>query len=291
QSTGPVVTPAPDVSATPMAPAAASERLDAAEAPFDQRATIPFRGAIREPLTTAMLGPYQLLEVVGWGGMGVVYKARHTALGRIVALKTLRPDSVPNPEHIRRFTREAQAASQLSHPHIVPIYDVGEQEGQHYYTMAFLPGGSLAEHWQRLAGNPRAAAALVEKIARAVHHAHEKGIFHRDLKLGNVLLDEQGEPLVSDFGLAKLWDTDVSLTQTGEVRGTPSYMAPEQAAGRNHQIDARTDVWALGVILYELLTGARPFTGQGREEIISRILTADPPRPSSVRRTLSRSLE
>jgi serine/threonine-protein kinase len=172
----------------------------------------------------------------------------------------------------------------------VPIFDVGRHDGRDYFAMGFMPGGSLAECRDGCA-EPRAAAALVEKVARAMQHAHEHGVLHRDLKPGNILLDEQGEPRVSDFGLAKFRDSDVELTRTGAVFGTSAYMAPEQADGQVGRIGPATDVWALGVILYELLTGRRPFVGRGREEVAFLIYQADPPRPRALRPGLDRALE
>jgi serine/threonine-protein kinase len=157
--------------------------------------------------------------------------------------------------------------------------------------MAFAPGGSLIQQRERFGGDPREAAALVAKIARAVHYAHTKGILHRDIKPSNVLLDERGEPLVSDFGLAKFLNADAELTHPGIPVGTPAYMAPEQAAGQTNAVSVRSDVWSLGVLLYELLTGKKPFIGQGLQEVASQILTLDPPRPRTLKPALDRSLE
>jgi tRNA A-37 threonylcarbamoyl transferase component Bud32 len=228
------------------------------------------------------VGAYQLLEELEQGGMGIVYKARHVTLGRVVALKMMRADALARPQDAQRFEREMRAVARLNHPHIIPIYEVGRHENRPYYTMAYAPGGSLARHRQRLPADPRAVLVLMEKVARAVHYAHEQGIVHRDLKPGNVLLDERGEPLVGDFGLAKLHDSDVELTQTGAVLGTPAYMAPEQAAGRTRDIGPPTDVWALGVMLYEFLAGRRPFQGDSGEEMKQRIRTDAPARLRSV---------
>jgi serine/threonine-protein kinase len=243
------------------------------------------------PAPQGSLGPYQLLEETACGGMGVVYKARHARLGRVVALKTIRRELGTTPGAVRRFEREVRAAARLQHPHIVPIYEVSEAAGRPYFTMPFLGGGSLGQRRAQLIGNPQAAVALLEKVARAVHHAHEAGILHRDLKPSNILLDERGEPLVSDFGLAKLQDLTEELTQSGEMLGTPAYMAPEQAAGRNECVGRTADVWALGVLLFELTTGRRPFAGEGREALLRQIQTADPPSPRALCPQLDRGLE
>jgi serine/threonine protein kinase len=262
---------------------------------FEGRVTTPQGGpsvpTVVRP-ASGRFGAYELLEEIRHGGMGVVYKARDTRLDRIVALKTMRADVLgQTPEMVERFRREAQAIAQLSHAHIIPIHDFGEQDGQHYFAMAFAVGGGLAQHLDRYIADVRAAAGLLEKIARAVQYAHDKGILHRDLKPANVLLDEHGEPLVSDFGLAKFVHADSELTQTGAVIGTPSYMAPEQAGGLGDRIGPATDIWALGVMLYELLTGRRPFVGSNSEEVRRQVREADPPRPRVVRPGLDRSLE
>ncbi|HJT79232.1 MAG TPA: serine/threonine-protein kinase, partial [Gemmataceae bacterium] len=233
---------------------------------------------------------YELLEELGHGGMGRVFKARDTVLGRVVALKVLRAGIAAHPEELLRFHREAQAVARLQHRHIVPVFDLSEQEGQPYLTMAYVRGGTLAQHREDFARDVRAAVALVEKVARAVQAAHEQDIVHRDLKPGNILLDDAGEPLVSDFGLAKLLGSGEEVTQTGQVLGTPAYMAPEQAAGQGHDITPATDVWALGVVLYELVTGKRPFEGKGAE-VTRRIQHEEPARPRQVNPALDRGLE
>jgi hypothetical protein len=240
---------------------------------------------------TVLFGRYEIIDQLGRGGMGVVYQARDIALGRTVALKMIRAGVLAEPQEIERFYREARAAALFQHPHIITLHDVGQEDDRHYYTMALAPGGSLAKRREWFAGDPAAIAALVEKIARAVHFAHSKGILHRDLKPGNILLDEHGEPLVSDFGLAKFLDADAELTQPGAIIGTPAYMAPEQARGLPETITAQSDVWSLGVLLYELLTGQRPFAGRGREEVSRRILHAEPERPRTLRPGLDRALE
>ncbi len=237
------------------------------------------------------VGPYELLAELARGGQGVVYKARHTTLGRIVALKTLRTDTPTSPEQALRFGREMRAAASLNHPHIVPIFEVGQDQNQPYFAMAYVPGGTLAEHLPRFRATQEQAVALLLPVVRAVAHAHAQGVLHRDLKPANVLLDAEDRPLVSDFGLARFLDNDEELTQTGTIMGTPAYMAPEQAQGQTSEIGPATDVWALGVILYELLTARRPFTAEKGESIRTRILTASPPPPTSLRPDLSHALE
>lgn len=237
-----------------------------------------------------VFGAYQVLKEIAHGGMGVVYLARHIALGREVALKTIRSGSPVKPELVSRFYQEAQAVALLKHPHIVQVYDFGVVAEQHYFTMALAQGGSLLNCLKSYQADGRSAVVLMEKVARAVQHIHEHGLLHRDLKPGNILLDG-GEPLVSDFGLAKSLESDLELTRSGAALGTPSYMAPEQAAGRSDRVGPQTDIWALGVILYELLCGSKPFTGQSREEVIRAIQEDEPSAPRSVSPSLDRNLE
>ncbi len=233
-------------------------------------------------------GDYELLEVIARGGMGVVYKARQASLNRLVALKMIVAGELATPQAVARFHAEAESAANLDHPHIVPIYEVGEHEGQHYYAMRYVEGTSLARHPR---ADPRSEARLVAVIARAVHHAHQRGILHRDLKPSNILLDARGPtPLVADFGLSKRIDTDRSLTETGALVGTPRYMAPEQAAGRK-DLTVGADVYSLGVILYERLTGQTPFAGETMLEVLLQVRGAEPPRPSGLVPGLSRDLE
>jgi serine/threonine-protein kinase len=237
------------------------------------------------------VGKYRLLEEVQAGGMGVVYKAHDTKLDRIIALKMIKGGLLATDEEVFRFRQEALAIARLSHPNIVQVHENGEEEGRHFFTMAFAGGGNLSQQQRRFFVDARAAAALVEKVSRAVHYAHQRGILHRDLKPANILFDEHGIPWVSDFGLAKLVDASLDLTRADQLLGTPSYMAPEQAAGHTDQISPQTDVWALGVILYELLTGQRPFKGGSQEEQLRKVRTAEPPQPRSVNRFLDRGLE
>jgi serine/threonine-protein kinase len=240
--------------------------------------------------TPRQFAGYEILGLLGRGGMGVVYKARHPTLGIEVALKTMRFDE-DDPGLAERFLREAQAVVRLNHPHIVRLYEAGQYQRTHYYTMDYVAGGNLYQRRQEFTGDARRAAALMEKVARGVQHAHERGIIHRDLKPGNILLDEHGEPRVSDFGLAKFLEDISGQTTSGLVLGTAAYMPPEQAAGHNSQVGTHSDVWALGVVLYELLTNQKPFPGPVLVQALYDIQQSDPPRPSSLNRRLDRSLE
>jgi hypothetical protein len=240
------------------------------------------------PPRVCYFGDYELLEEVARGGMGVVYKARQVSLNRLVALKMILAGTFASGRDIQRFRAEAEAAANLDHPHIVPIHEVGEHDGQQYYTMKFVEGTSLAGHPR---GDLRKEVTGVVDVARAVHHAHQRGVLHRDLKPSNVLVDSRGTRLVADFGLAKrLSSADRSFTETGQVLGTPKYMAPEQAAGRK-DLTVAADVYSLGVILYERLTGQTPFTGDNALTLLRQARESVPPRPSSIRPGLDRDLE
>ncbi|MGE0707372.1 MAG: extracellular solute-binding protein [Planctomycetota bacterium] len=236
-------------------------------------------------------GPYLILEELGRGGMGVVYRAQETELGRDVALKLLSPELSRRPRELERFRREAALASKLRHPRIVGVFSYGEVEGRTYYTMPIVEGQSLKDLIARGPLAPERAAELVEQVARAIDSAHQQRVVHRDLKPANLVLDGSGAPLVLDFGLAKDLLSGPELTRTGEILGTPCYMAPEQAAGETDWVDHRVDVYALGVILYECLTGQVPYGGQTAAEVISRILHEDPPAPRSIRPELPYELE
>ncbi len=204
------------------------------------------------------LGDYELLEVVGRGGQGVVYRAHQKSLNRTVALKMISLGSWATEAHLKRFRREAEAAASLEHSGIVPIYEVGEGDGCCYFSMRFVEGGQLDEVVRRKPISLREATELIAKVARTVHYAHEHGIVHRDIKPGNILVDAKGEPLLTDFGLARLAESDSTITRTKEVMGTPSYMAPEQAVGNNAAVSSATDVYGLGAVLYQLLTDHPP---------------------------------
>jgi WD40 repeat protein/tRNA A-37 threonylcarbamoyl transferase component Bud32 len=232
-------------------------------------------------------GDYELLEVIARGGMGVVYKARQVSLNRLVALKMILKGERATPKDVARFRAEAEAAAHLDHPHIVPIYEVGEHDGQQYYAMRFVEGTALT---CRPRAEARQEAGLVAAVARAVHYAHQHGILHRDLKPSNILVDAAGESYVADFGLAKRVDAERSLTEPGALLGTPRYMAPEQAAGRK-DLTVAADVYSLGVVLYERLTGQTPFTGETALEILRQVQETEPPRPSSISPGLNRDLE
>jgi serine/threonine protein kinase/Flp pilus assembly protein TadD len=224
-------------------------------------------------------GDYELFEEIGRGGQGVVYRARQKSLNRIVALKVIGLGQWATQAHLKRFRREAEAAANLDHPCIVPIYDVGEREGSCYFSMKFIDGGQLDEVARRTPISVRNAAELIAKLARTVHYAHEHGILHRDIKPGNILLDAKGEPHLTDFGLARLLETKSTVTHTMDMLGTPSYMAPEQASARNEQLTSATDVYGLGAVFYQLLTGHPPFAGGTTYDTVRLVLETEPRQP------------
>jgi WD40 repeat protein/tRNA A-37 threonylcarbamoyl transferase component Bud32 len=234
---------------------------------------------------------YEILAELGRGGMGVVYKARQTKLNRLVALKMILSGAHARPEDLARFSAEAEAVAGLRHPHIVQIYDVGEQGGLPFFSLEFVEGGTLAD---RLDGTPweaPRAAQMVELLARAMHAAHTAGVIHRDLKPANVLLTADGTPKVTDFGLAKRLDGAGSQTRTGTIMGTPSYMAPEQAGGRTHDLGPATDVYALGAVLYELLTGRPPFRAATDLDTVLQVINREPVPPAQLNAKVPRDLE
>src|SRR5438034_6827133 len=235
-------------------------------------------------------GDYELLEELGRGGQGVVYRARQKSLNRTVALKVIGLGPWATTAHVKRFRREAEAAANLDHPCIVPIYEVGEREGSCYFSMKFIDGGQLDEVAKRTPISIRNAAELIAKLARTGHYAHEHGILHRDIKPGNVLVDAKGEPHLTDFGLARLLETKSTVTHTMDVLGTPSYMAPEQASGHNDQLTSATDVYGLGAVFYQLLTGHPPFAGGTTYETVRLGLQTEHRKPHHWKRKINRQL-
>ncbi len=268
----------------------ARAELDALFPPaLDPGASRP--AALPETAALPAVPGYEVEGVLGLGGMGVVFRARHLRLNRVVALKMALAGAYAGAPERRRFQREAEAVAALRHPNVVQVFDVGDSEGRPYFTMEFMEGGSLA---QQRAGTPlpaRAAAELAATLAGAVHAAHRAGIVHRDLKPANVLLAADGAPKIGDFGLARRLGGEAALTRTGAAVGTPSYMAPEQARGTPDAAGPAVDVYALGAILYELLTGRPPFRAATGAETVNQLLSEDPVPPSQLNATVPRDLE
>jgi eukaryotic-like serine/threonine-protein kinase len=238
------------------------------------------------------LGHYEILEEIGRGGMGVIYRARQQHSRRIVAVKRVLAHQVNSHETLVRFRREAEAVASLDHPNILPIHEVSEsEEGLPYFSMKYATGGSLRSTASTLRTQPRECVRLMAKIARAIAYAHGKGVLHRDLQPGNILLDENGEPMVSDFGLAKWLDQTSDLTRTLETLGTPGYIAPEQAECRADKLTAAADVYSLGAILFYLLTGRPPFVGPNVLHVIHQAAATHAPRLRSLAPSLDRDLE
>jgi WD40 repeat protein/predicted Ser/Thr protein kinase len=272
----------------------------ATHAPADELPPPPLRPARASPRAAAVpsappdlpeIAGYEILCELGRGGMGVVYKARQLGLDRVIALKMVLAGAHAGLQERARFRREAEAVARLQHPQIVQVHEVGEEAGRPYFAMEFLEGGSLA---QKLGGNPlaaRQAAEVVQRLARAVHYAHQRGVVHRDLKPTNVLLAADGTEKVTDFGLARRLDQGTGRTRTGDVLGTPSYMAPEQASGKSHEIGPAVDIYGLGGVLYDLLTGRPPFEAATPWETVHQVLAEELVPPTRLQPRVPRDLE
>jgi tetratricopeptide (TPR) repeat protein/tRNA A-37 threonylcarbamoyl transferase component Bud32 len=260
----------------------------------------PVNGSAGYPTGTKVryIGDYELLGEIARGGMGIVFRARQRSLNRPAALKMLLAEDLASEADEQRFRREAEAAANLDHPHIVPIFEVGRHNGRSYFSMKLVEGGSLSQRLAEFAADPRAAARLLALVARAVHHAHQRGVLHRDLKPANILLGGGPEtpigeldPQVTDFGLARRVDGDPDLTQSGAILGTPSYMAPEQADGKRGSVTVATDVYGLGAVLYALLAGRPPFRGDSALETLAHVKDDAIEPPSRHGRRIDRDLE
>jgi len=258
------------------------------------------------PVGGRQFGDYELVEQIGRGGMGIIYKARQATLNRLVAIKMIRAPEFASPTLIQRFHLEAEAAANLHHPNIVPIFETGEHQGEHFFSMALVDGFGLDRYitnagfcFERKAGEDKPSvrarqeqiARLMAKVARAVDYAHQHGVLHRDLKPANILLDRQGEPHLTDFGVAKvLGHSGISLTASGSIMGTPSYMAPEQAAGQSKRVTTAADIYSLGAILYEMLTGQPPFRADTPVETLKQVIEQDPKHPTTFKEGVDHDL-
>jgi serine/threonine-protein kinase len=292
------------IESCPDCEAALDRVAQAGDSVIDKLVGLDQLGTVQEPSARAVpsggpgltlpfhLGRYVLLEVLGKGGMGVVYKAHQERPNRLVAIKMVLGGALADPAALARLRTEVEAVGRLQDPAIVQVYDYGEQDGQRYFVMEYLRGGTLARRLKEVPLPAEEAAVLVRTLAQAVHAAHQKGVIHRDLKPSNVLLDEAGRPKIADFGLAVLLDDSERQTKSDAVLGTPAYMAPEQAEGNAAAVGARSDVYGLGAILYEALTRHPPFTKEAKGlAILEQVRTQEPVPPSRYRRGLSRDLE
>src|SRR5881394_992154 len=236
-------------------------------------------------------GDYELLEEIARGGMGIVYRARQLSLNRIVAVKVLLFGKFSSDTFVKRFHTEAEAAASLRHPNIVASHEVGEHDGQHYFSMDYIEGESLAELAREKSISPRQGADCLRTIAEAIHYAHGRGVLHRDLKPSNIIIAPDWQPHVTDFGLAKRLADDADLTLSGQVLGSPNYMPPEQADHKRGQVSAASDVYSLGAVLYHLLTGRPPFVAQTLEDTLLQLLNTEPIAPRLVNASVPRDLE
>jgi serine/threonine protein kinase len=236
-------------------------------------------------------GQYELLSEIARGGMGIIYRARQRNLNRIVALKMILSGAIAAPEDVKRFYTEAEAAASLEHSNIVPIYEIGEHEGQHFFSMALVDGKSLAEPLKNGPLGAKEAAEIMSKVSDAIDYAHSKGIIHRDIKPANILIDAKGEPKITDFGLARIDEGDSILTRTGLILGTPSFMPPEQASGKVRDIGAHSDVYSIGATLYCLLTGQAAFQGSSPLETLNMVLNEPAKEPRSIVPSIPKDLQ
>jgi tetratricopeptide (TPR) repeat protein/predicted Ser/Thr protein kinase len=236
-------------------------------------------------------GDYQLLEEIARGGMGVVYKARQVSLNRTVAVKMILAGQLAGPAEVQRFRGEAEAAANLNHPNIVAIHEIGQQGGQHFFSMDYVEGQNLAQFVGQKPLPPREAAKYLKTIAEAIQYAHERGILHRDLKPSNILIDQSGQPRITDFGLAKRMQEDSDLTSSGQVLGSPNFMPPEQALGKRQAATLASDIYSLGAILYFLLTRRPPFAADSLTETLHQVLHTEPVSPRLLNAVVPRDLE
>jgi len=276
--------------ATSSARASLSETLPILRPDYSGHA-IGHKGAVVGARDASHFGKFELLEEAGRGGMGVVYRARQKDLDRTVALKMILSSRLASAEEVRRFQQEAKAAASLRHPSIVGIHEVGQVHGQHYFTMDYIDGRSLAKVLVDGPLDPDRAARCLLAVAKAVDYLHSHDIVHRDLKPSNILLDERDQPFVTDFGLAKVFQNAADKTETGIILGTPSYMAPEQARGKSAEISPRTDVYGLGAVLYEMLTGRPPFREENQLNTLLQVLEGEPTLPHQLNRHVPAELQ